>query len=461
MSHPGNPPRRGHLHFGLLEMATVSQNNYGMWAHPANNRHRYTDIAFWTDLALLLERGKLDMIFFADVLAVSAGYGGSRDVALREGMHVPILDPLLLVPAMAAVTRHLGFAVTVSSTYEPPFAHARRMSTLDHLTGGRVGWNVATSYLPDAARNFGLDQQVEHADRYDIADEYMEVCYKLWEASWDEDAVVRDRAGRTYTDPSKVHPIDHAGRHYRVAGPHLVEPSPQRTPMLFQAGASPRGRDFAARHAEGVFVGGYSIDGVRANAADLRSRAAGFGRDPRALTLMPPCNLVIGRTEGEAAAKAAEYQRFSRAEGYLAHRFGSGMDLTKHPRDASIAAIIAQGGPGSAHMSRYPFPEGVTVGEIIDEAGQLDRRFLYTAGTPSQVADTLEHWAQALDVDGFMLTHMLTPGSMIDFVELLVPELQRRQLYRTEYEGSTLRERFAGVGHPRLPASHPAAQFRA
>ena len=254
-----------------------------------------------------------------------------------------------------------------------------------------------------------------HADRYDIADEYMEVCYKLWEASWEEDAVRRDRAGRIYADPARVHPIDHAGAHYTVAGPHLCEPSPQRTPVLFQAGASPRGRAFAARHAEGVFVGGYSNHSVRANVDDLRARAAAFGRDPRSLTLMPPCNLVIGRTAAEAEAKVAEFQRCSSADGYLAHRFGSGMDLTRHPRDATIASIIAQGGPGADHMARYPFPEGTTVGQIIDDAGRLDRRFLFASGTPQQVADTLEGWAEALDVDGFMLAHMSDAGQHAGF----------------------------------------------
>lgn len=200
----------------------------GLWTHARDRSHRYTDPAHWTELARLLEAGLFDAVFLADVLGVYDVYRGSHDAALEHGVQVPLNDPLALVPIMAQATTHLGFGVTCALTYEHPYTFARRMSTLDHLTGGRMGWNIVTGYLDSAARNLGLNHQMGHDERYDLADEYLEVVYKLWEKSWDDDAVVNDKARAIYADPAKVHPINHAGRHYRVPGIHLCEPSPQR-----------------------------------------------------------------------------------------------------------------------------------------------------------------------------------------------------------------------------------------
>lgn len=183
-------------------------------------------------------------------------YKQSKEPSIRDGMQIPLIDAALVIPVMASVTKHLSFAFTVSTTYEPPFAHARRFSTLDHLTQGRIAWNVVTSYLPNAARNFGLPEMIKHDRRYDIADEYLEVCYKLWELSWEDGAVIEDVKNGILVDPSKVHEINHSGEFFHVEGPHLSEPSLQRTPVLYQAGVSERGREFAAKHAECVFVGG-------------------------------------------------------------------------------------------------------------------------------------------------------------------------------------------------------------
>jgi long-chain alkane monooxygenase len=262
---PVSEPKQ--LHVNLFEMNCVSHIIHGMWVHPDNNRHRFNDLDFWTELAQLVEYGTFDGIFLADVIGAYDRFRGGPETSLREGMQIPSNDPLLLIPAMAQVTKNLGFGATFSTTYEPPFTFARRMSTLDHLTKGRVGWNIVTSYLPNAARNFGHADEVPHDHRYEIADEYLDVLYKLWEGSWDDDAVVLDRAGRTYADPDKVRYINHEGEHFRVAGPHLCEPSRQRTPVLFQATGSDAGKEFAARHAEVVFTGGMNADAVRANIA--------------------------------------------------------------------------------------------------------------------------------------------------------------------------------------------------
>jgi long-chain alkane monooxygenase len=215
------------LILNLFEMNCVSHITHGLCRLPGNNRERFNDIEYWIELAQLLESGGFDAVFLADVVGAYDVFRGSADTSIRQGLQIPNNDPLLVVPAMAAVTRHLGFGITFSTTYEPPFAWARRMSTLDHLTKGRVGWNIVTSYLPNAARNFGLNGEVEHDTRFEIADEYLDVLYnyKLWEGSWDDDAIVADREDNVFADPAKVRPIDHDGTYFKVEGPHLPSPS--------------------------------------------------------------------------------------------------------------------------------------------------------------------------------------------------------------------------------------------
>ena len=275
----------------------------GLWKHPANKRHLYTDLDYWTEEAQLLE------VAFSTPSSWPTCWGRTRRrrATASERCGRPTRSPpttrLLLVPAMALVTRQLGFAVTISATYEPPYAHARRMTTVDHLTKGRIGWNVVTSYLNNAARNFGLDGQIAHDDRYDRADEYLDVCYKLWEGSWDDGAVVRDVGNDTYTDPAKVHYIDHAGTHFRVAGPHLSEPSPQRTPVIFQATASPRGKLFAGKHAEAVFLGSSSLDSVRDDIAEIRRRAVENGRQPDDVKIFNHFRFITGQDPSRGRAQ--------------------------------------------------------------------------------------------------------------------------------------------------------------
>ncbi len=273
------------IRFNAFQMNAASHQSPGLWRHPRDSSHRYTDPDHWTELARLLERGLFDGVFLADVLGVNDVYAGSADAALRHGVQAPLNDPLALVPLMAGVTEHLGFGVTCALTYEHPYPFARRISTLDHLTRGRIGWNIVTGYLNSAARNLGLPQQLGHDDRYDVAEEYMEVVYKLWEHSWEDDAVQRNRASGLYTDPAKVHPIRHHGVHYQVPGFHLCEPSPQRTPVLYQAGTSPRGKAFAARHAECAFVSGPTPAVISRYVRELRAAVAQAGRDPAGLLI--------------------------------------------------------------------------------------------------------------------------------------------------------------------------------
>jgi FMN-dependent oxidoreductase (nitrilotriacetate monooxygenase family) len=447
------------LHVNLFEMNCVSHIVHGMWVHPRNNRHRFNDIDFWTELAQLLEHGTFDAVFLADVIGTYDQFRDGPDTALREAVQIPSNDPLLVIPAMAQVTRNLGFGATFSTTYEPPFAFARRMSTLDHLTKGRVAWNVVTSYLPNAARNFGLDGEVPHDLRYQIADEYLDVLYKLWEGSWADDAVVRDRDSRTYTDPTKVRYIDHVGKHFKVAGPHLCEPSPQRTPVIYQATGSNAGKEFAARHAEVVFTGGFSAESVRANIADMRARARDHGRDPTDIKFVASAGVIVGRTDAEVAAKLDEFRRLISVEGRLAHN-QSRIDYTRYPRTEKLGDIIARKDRGYEQIAPRFRPEQ-TVGDVLSQMSAVHSGRHFVAGTPTTVANAIEKWLDEDDIDGINLVQYLSFDTARDFIELVIPELRRRGRFRESYrDGETLRERLFGTGRARLPANHFGSRYR-
>jgi FMN-dependent oxidoreductase (nitrilotriacetate monooxygenase family) len=450
-------PKR--LVLNLFEMNCVSHIMHGMWVHPDNNRHRFNDLDFWIETAQMAEHGTLDAVFLADVIGTYDRFRDGPETALREAMQIPANDPLLLIPAMAAVTRHLGFGVTFSTTYEPPFAFARRMSTLDHLTKGRVGWNIVTSYLPNAARNFGLPDELPHDHRYEIADEYMDVLYKLWEGSWDDDAVIQDRARRIYTDPSRVRYIDHVGEHYRVAGPHLCQPSAQRTPLLYQASGSPAGLEFAARHAEVLFIGGHSQADVRRNIARVRERVSAHRGRSDAVKFVVMAGIIVGRTDVEVADKLASYRALVSAEGALAHSL-SAIDLPAYPRNMTIGDLIDRGEPQAGTLLRR-FVREQTVGQALEQMAGLSEGRFFVAGTPDVVCDEIEIWLDEDGIDGINLRQYLSFETLRDFVELVVPELRRRGRFRSHYEdGETLRERTFGTGGPRLPGEHFAARYR-
>jgi alkanesulfonate monooxygenase SsuD/methylene tetrahydromethanopterin reductase-like flavin-dependent oxidoreductase (luciferase family) len=257
--------------------------------------------------------------------------------------------------------------------------------------------------------------------------------------------------------------INHVSEHYRVAGPHLSEPSLQRTPLLFQAGSSPRGREFAAKHAEAVFVGGSSTAEYRDNVADVRRRAEALGRSGDQIKAYGMAVVIVGKTREEAERKAEEYSQFTRAEGYLAHAGGGGIDLAAYPKEAKIADILAdenRPGRGSKEDIGGRYSAGATVGEALKAVTRFDRPPFFAIGTPSEVVDTIERWVEETDLDGFNLRQFLTPGTAEDFIELVVPELQKRGLYRTKYEDGTLRERLFGQGNARVFPEHPAARYR-
>lgn len=446
------------LLINLFEMNCVSHIVHGLWVHPENNRHRFNDIEYWTELAQLLEFGTFDGVFLADVVGAYDQFRGGPETALREGVQIPSNDPMLVIPAMAAVTQNLGFGATFSTTYEPPFAFARRMSTLDHLTKGRVGWNVVTSYLPNAARNFGLDGEVPHDHRYEIADEYLDVLYKLWEGSWDDDAVLVDRARRVYTDPSKVRYINHVGEHFKVAGPHLCQPSRQRTPVLFQATGSAAGMEFAGRHAEVVFTGGATPQEVRRNIERMREKARAHGRDPQGIKFIVQAGVIVGRTDLEVQEKLQSYRRLHSVEGALAH-MQAPIDLTAFPPQARLVDVLPEGAAAWGLLRQND--SSATVADALSRINGFNEGRFFVAGTPRTVADEIEKWLDEDGIDGINLRQYLSFETARDFIELVVPELRKRGRFRERYEpGETLRERLFGAGHARLPADHHGARYR-
>lgn len=447
------------IYLNAFDMACVGHQSPGLWRHPEDQGHRYRTLSYWTGLARSLEAGGFDLLFLADVLGAYDVYGGSRAAAVADAAQFPVNDPTLAVSAMAAVTETLGFGITLSLTYEQPYALARRLSTLDHLTEGRVAWNIVTSYLDSAARNLGLEVQIPHDQRYDIADEYLQVCYKLWEGSWEADAVVRDRARGIFTDPAKVHDIEHHGRYFTVPGPFLCEPSAQRTPVLFQAGTSPRGVRFAAAHAEAVFVSGPTPEVVRGPVRALREEVARLGRDPRSIKVFTMVTPIVAETHDLAVARLREYRQFVSTAGALALFGGwTGVDLAELDPDEPLRHVETDANRSAlASFTKDP-SRTWTTRELAQEIG-IGGRGPVLVGSASGIADELERWVAEADVDGFNVAYVTTPGTFVDFARFVVPELRRRGRVPDHREKHTLREHLGGHG-PHLADGHPGASYR-
>lgn len=446
------------IRLNAFDMHCVGHIQQGLWTHPRDQSHRYGQLQYWIEYAKTLERGLFDGIFFADVVGVYDVYGDSPAAALRGAVQVPVNDPTLVIPAMAAVTQHLGFGVTANLTYEQPFLFARRMSTLDQLTGGRIGWNIVTGYLDSAARAIGIDRQEAHDDRYDLADEYMALVYKLWEGSWDDDAVVADRAAGVYANPEKVRVIHHRGPQYKVDAMHLCAPSPQRTPVLYQAGSSTRGRQFAATHAECVFVNGQRMEGVREIVGDIRAQAVQLGRQADDVKVFLGATLVVGRTDAEAREKFEEYRRYVSSEAALVHAAASlGIDFARYDLDEPIETGKSQAIVSNVEaMTRSAGPQW-TRRKLLEQM-VLGSRQAPWVGSAERIADQLMAWSEETGVDGFNLSRTVVPECFEDVIDMVVPLLQERGVYKTAYQPGTYRDKLFGTAH--LPATHTAAQYR-
>ncbi len=449
------------IRLNAFDMNCVGHQSPGLWRHPRDRSAEYKELRYWTELARILERGLFDGLFVADVLGVYDVYGGNVDAALRNGTQIPVNDPCLLVSAMALVTEHLGFGITCTLSFEPPYPFARRMSTLDHLSGGRIGWNIVTGYLNSAARGVAGTDQAAHDSRYEIAEEYMQVMYELWEGSWEHDAVARDAVAGIFTHPGKVHRVRHDGTHFQVDAVHLSEPSAQRSPLLYQAGASAKGIGFAAAHAECVFMAAPTKRVLAPRVAELRAAVRARGRAASDVLVFTLLTVIVGRTDAEARAKYQDYSRYVSHEGALTLMSGwTGIDFSRYGLDEPITYIKNEAIHSAVEALTSADPGRVWTVRELAEFGGIGGLGPVLVGSPETVADQLQGWMADTDIDGFNLAYAVTPETFSDVADLLVPELQRRGIYKTAYAPGTLREKLFGGG-PHLEAPHPAASYRA
>lgn len=446
------------IHLNAFTQCSICHHSKGQWKNPIDrSSHGYKDLNYWVDLARTLERGCFDALFLADVHGTYNTYDGGRDAAVRHTVQFPSNDPTLVISALAYATRHIGFACTYSTSYFAPYQAAKVFSTLDHLTNGRIAWNVVTSYLPDANANFGIGTQMEHDERYKRAEEYLEVVYKLWEHSWEEGAAVRDVAKDVHNDPTKVHEINHEGKYFNVPGPHMCEPSIQRTPVLFQAGQSGAGTKFAARHAEGIFGIWPTMEACRDGVAAIRKETQLAGRQPDQVRVFPGMTVIVGTTDEEAELKLETAKRYISPQGALALFSGwVGIDMAAIDPGQSIDEIKTDAIQGLRNAFSLIDPLRDWTVEEIGEFLCIGSLMPKIVGSAKTVADEIERWVDETGCDGINLVPVNQPSGFIDFVDLVVPELQRRGRVRKRYESSTLREHYFGVGEQRLPSNHVA-----
>ncbi|KAI0176926.1 luciferase-like domain-containing protein [Pestalotiopsis sp. NC0098] len=454
-------PKRIQLCF-LETACTGGYMASGQWKRPDDVSCTKDTLKYYTDLAKLADRGKISAIFFADWYAGFDVYGGSLDACLRSGHQVAHLDPLPIVSAMAAVTESVALAVTMSTSYANPYVLARQFSTLDHLTGGRCAWNIVTSWSKSAANALGFEDVVPHDERYEVADEYMDVVYKLWESSWAPDSIIWDKTNGVAFDASKIKKIEHKGKYFNISGRNQVHPSPQRTPVLFQAGTSKSGTAFASKHAEAIFLNTASIAQAKEVVANLRAQAAANGRDPASVKFFPCIVPIIGRTEEEAKVKHEKAKANADPVAGLAQFSGyTGIDFSQFPLDEPLD--LSDSKQDMAIQS--VFKSFAASGEAWTPRSlgmQMALGGLHPCpvGSVEQVADVFEAWIREADVDGFNVASVTNPTSWEDVIDLLRPELVRRGLLWEDYDvpGGTFRENL--LGQKTLRDDHYGANFR-
>jgi FMN-dependent oxidoreductase (nitrilotriacetate monooxygenase family) len=424
------------LHLNAFLMSTG--HHEASWRLAESNPYANTDVAHYQRLAQIAERGKLDSVFFADSPVLFSDVGRRPSGAL---------EPTVLLTAIAAVTTHIGLIATASTTYNDPYNLARRFASVDHVSNGRAGWNVVTTAGPDAARNFGLDDQPSHAARYERAAEFLEVAQKLWD-SWDDDAALADKESGVWGDNTKVRTIDHIGQHFRVRGPLNVPRSPQGHPLIVQAGSSEDGRSFAAQYAEAVFTAHQTLPDAQQFYADMKRRAAAVGRDPSGMKILPGIVPVIGSTEAEATRLERELDDLIKPE-YA--RLQLAKTLRVSPDDLALDAQLPAELPDEDEIegakSRYTLivnlarRERLTVRQLIGRlgGGRGHRTF---SGTPEQVVEAIVDWFDHGAADGFNIMPAALPSGLEVFVDQVVPLLVKRGLFRAQYEGVTLRDHY-------------------
>ncbi|KEY66475.1 hypothetical protein S7711_04806 [Stachybotrys chartarum IBT 7711] len=450
------------VHLNLFETACRGNHESpGQWSRPGDNSYTKDSLDYYINIAKLAERAKITGIFFADTYAGHDVYGGSMDAILRAGTQVAQLDPLVIVSAMAAVTESVSFGVTGSTSYIPPFPLARTFSTLDHLTKGRIAWNVVTSWSQAAADAFGKDL-VPHDERYEIAEEYMDVIYRLWNGSWADDSVKWDKKTHVAYEPSRIAKIEHSGKHIKMSARHQMHPSPQRTPVIFQAGTSKVGQAFAAKHAEAVYIGGLVPSQAAYQIKAARDLCRAAGRDPYTIKFFAAINPILGRTMEEAQAKYAEAMEHADIIGALAQFSGyTGIDMSKYPLDEELKLDTSNPKESAVQGFLGNFGDSQKEGDVWTPR-KLGEKIAVGGFHPTPVG-TPEMWIEEADVDGFNMAYISNPGSFEDIVELLVPELKKRGLMFDDYAvpGGTFRENLLRQpGQKTLRSDHYGSSFK-
>ncbi|WP_435876561.1 LLM class flavin-dependent oxidoreductase [Rhodococcus pyridinivorans] len=421
----------------------------GSWRWPANTPD-YLDLRYYQRIARTLEDGAFDLLFFDDRLAMPAIYGDSSDEAVRTGARPIKLDLSVILGAMAAATERIGLGATYSTTYYSPYHVARTFSTLDHLSGGRAAWNVVTSVNDTEAQNFGLEVHLDHDERYDRAEEFIDVVASLWD-SWEDDAIVADRVSGEFADPEKVHELNHKGKYFSVRGPLTSPRSPQGRPPIIQAGSSGRGREFAAKWADLIFTGVPNKAVAKKHYADQKSRVAALGRDPDSVRILPMAYVVVGETESIAREKEEIFlhQLVDPMASLALLSEVTNYDFAGHGLDDLITdELLAKvtGIRGLVEGVRQSVEGPLTLRSLAEHRATLLQgpRFV---GTGEQIADQMQEWFDDEACDGFVIAATHLPGTFEEFVRMVVPELQRREIFRREYEGSTLRDSL-GLARP-------------
>ncbi len=444
------------LKLGLFENVAANVGGTVTWRHEDDQRHRFDDLRYWRDLGEVLEDAGFDFLFLGDAWGWAEIDGVRPPVATQESLDLPRLDPVVVASALLSTTRNLGLVVTGSVLVEPPYAFVRRMATLDHLSGGRLGWNIVTTGTAETAvRAFGMDM-VAHDERYAMAEEFLEVAYAYWEGAWEPDALTRDKRGR-FADPAKVHPVEHAGRFFRSQGYGNAPYSPQGTPVLFQAGASTAGRRLAGRHGEAVFIGSGPAAELRRHASAVRAEAVAAGRAASDVQVMAAVSCVVGASPGDARRRHASVLRCQTPEATVAsYAMFTGIDLSAHPPGTPMADLRTE--LSRTQLERFA---GRTVGDVLDAWRTHGVGAQPIVGTAQEVADEICALAEGADLDGVLLSPVLQPTSTLEFVEEVLPLLRARGVLADGYrDGETLRERLTGSGSPVLPRTHPAAAHR-
>jgi FMN-dependent oxidoreductase (nitrilotriacetate monooxygenase family) len=443
-------PRRMHLNAFLMS----SGHHEAAWRLPESNPHADFDVDHWIRLAQIAERGKLDSLFLAD---------GPALWHAAEFRPAGALEPTLLLTILATATRHIGLIATASTTYNEPYNLARRFASLDHVSGGRAGWNIVTTAGRDAAQNFGLADRPDHADRYRRAAEFVDVSLKLWD-SWDDDAAIGDKAAGRFADPNRIHPIEHDGEYYSVRGPLNVPRPPQGHPLLVQAGSSHDGKEFAARYAEAVFTAQQTLGDGQAFYADLKARGVQAGRDPDTIKILPGIVPVLGGTEAEAQARAQQLEDLI-VPAYGLRQLATMLEVPVEvlELDKPLTTDIPDSDTVEGAQSRSSLVvtlarrEHLTVRQLLGRLGGGRGHWTFV-GTPEQVADELQTWFTNGAADGFNVMAPVLPSGLEDFVDNVVPILRQRGLFRSEYTGRTLRDHY-GLARPhnRFTVPEPVA----